>query len=73
MRLAQRARTGAAVRSPVPNRTAVEALEPGAGDAPHTLRLEGGNCVRGRAVVIATGASYRRIGVEAIEEFVGQE
>src|SRR4029453_11043718 len=50
----------------------VEALEPGVGGAPHTLHIEGGARVRGRAAVIATGASSRRIGVEAIEEFVGR-
>jgi thioredoxin reductase (NADPH) len=73
MRLAQRARMqalrfGARFFVGLP----VEALEPGVDGAPHTLRLEGGNCVRGRAVVIATGASYRRIGVDAIEELVGR-
>ena len=73
MRLAQRARMqalrfGARFFVGLP----VEALEPGVGDAPHTLRLEGGDSLRGRAVVIATGASYRRIGVDAIEEFVGR-
>ena len=73
MRLAQRARMqalrfGARFFVGLP----VEALEPGRDGAPHTLRLEGGDCVRGRAVVIATGASYRRIGVDAIEEFVGR-
>jgi len=46
--------------------------EPGRDGQPHTLRLEGGATVRGRAVVIATGASYRRIGVDAIEALVGR-
>jgi thioredoxin reductase (NADPH) len=73
MRLAQRARMqalrfGARFFVGLP----VDALQPGVDGAPHTLRLEGGDTVRGRAVVIATGASYRRIGVEAIEEFVGR-
>jgi thioredoxin reductase (NADPH) len=73
MRLAQRARMqalrfGARFFVGLP----VEALEPGVDGAPHTLRLEGGNSVRGRAVVIATGASYRRIGVDAIEQLVGR-
>ncbi|HEU5000495.1 MAG TPA: FAD-dependent oxidoreductase [Lapillicoccus sp.] len=73
MRLAQRARMqalrfGARFFVGLP----VEALEPGEGGAPHTLRLEGGATVRGRAVVIATGASYRRIGVDAIEALVGR-
>jgi thioredoxin reductase (NADPH) len=73
MRLAQRARMqalrfGARFFVGLP----VDALEPGVDGMPHTLRLEGGDTVRGRAVVIATGASYRRIGVQAIEEFVGR-
>jgi thioredoxin reductase (NADPH) len=73
MRLAQRARMqalrfGARFFVGLP----VDALEPGVDGTPHTLRLEGGDTVRGRSVVIATGASYRRIGVEAIEEFVGR-
>jgi thioredoxin reductase (NADPH) len=73
MRLAQRARMqalrfGARFFVGLP----VDALTPGMDGTPHTLRLEGGDTVRGRAVVIATGASYRRIGVEAIEEFVGR-
>jgi thioredoxin reductase (NADPH) len=73
MRLAQRARMqalrfGARFFVGLP----VVALEPGKDGAPHTLRLEGGDSVRARAVVIATGASYRRIGVQAIEEFVGR-
>jgi thioredoxin reductase (NADPH) len=73
MRLAQRARMqalrfGARVFDGLP----VDALTPGMDGTPHTLQLEGGDTVRGRAVVIATGASYRRIGVEAIEEFVGR-
>jgi thioredoxin reductase (NADPH) len=73
MRLAQRARMqalrfGARFFVGLP----VVALEPGKGRAPHTLRLEGGDSVRARAVVIATGASYRRIGVDSIEEFVGR-
>jgi thioredoxin reductase (NADPH) len=73
MRLAQRARMqalrfGARFFVGLP----VDALTPGMDGTPHTLQLEGGDTVRGRAVVIATGASYRRIGVEAIEEFVGR-
>jgi thioredoxin reductase (NADPH) len=70
MRLAQRARMQALrfgarffVGRPV------EALEPG---DPHTIRLEGGTTVRGRAVVIASGAAYRRLGVESVEDLVGR-
>ena len=49
------------------------ALEPGVehGD-PHTLVLEDGTRLRARAVVIATGAQYRRLGVESIEELNGR-
>lgn len=70
MRLAQRARMqalrfGARFFVGLP----VEALE--TGDA-HTLVLEDGSRIRGRAVVVASGASYRRLGVDSIEEFVGR-
>jgi len=36
-------------------------LEPGGPEGTHTLTLDGGGEVRARAVVIATGASYRRL------------
>ncbi len=70
MRLAQRARMqalrfGARFFVGLP----VESLE--AGDT-HTLVLADGSRVRGRAVVVASGASYRRLGVDAIEGFVGR-
>ncbi|MFC7404135.1 FAD-dependent oxidoreductase [Georgenia alba] len=45
----------------------VTRLEPG---TPHVVRTEGGD-VRGRAVVIACGARYRRLGVQALEARVG--
>ncbi len=70
MRLAQRARMqalrfGARFFVGLP----VESLEPG---TPHTIRLEGGTTVRGRAVVIASGAAYRRLDVESVEGLVGR-
>jgi thioredoxin reductase (NADPH) len=69
MRLAQRAR-GQAIRFGTRFFTGwpVVALEPG---RPHLLRTEGGD-VRARAVVIASGVTYRRLGVPGIEEFVGR-
>ncbi len=46
-----------------------EALEP----APerHVVRLEGGNEVAARAVLLATGAEYRRLPVQGLEEYEG--
>ncbi len=38
----------------------------------HQLTLAGGNTVRSRAVVIATGAQYRKLNVEDFERFEGQ-
>jgi thioredoxin reductase (NADPH) len=40
-------------------------------DKPHVLRTEGGD-VRARSVVISTGVTYRRLGVQGIEDRVGQ-
>ncbi|MET0749806.1 MAG: FAD-dependent oxidoreductase [Solirubrobacterales bacterium] len=37
----------------------------------HVLRLDSGEQVRARAVVLATGADYRRLPVERLEEFEG--
>ncbi|MEO8828632.1 FAD-dependent oxidoreductase [Lapillicoccus sp.] len=70
MRLAQRARMqalrfGARFFVGLP----VEELE--AGDA-HTVVLKDGSRVQGRAVVVASGASYPRLGVDSIEGFVGR-
>jgi thioredoxin reductase (NADPH) len=48
----------------------VECLEPGEGE-PHVLRTSGGE-VRARAVVIASGVRYRKLGVPAVEERVGR-
>ncbi len=47
----------------------VLALEPG--DERHVVRLEGDHEVSARAVVLATGAEYRRLPVEGLEEYEG--
>jgi thioredoxin reductase (NADPH) len=70
MRLAQRARLqalrfGARFLLGRP----IVALRPG---DPHTATLDDGSLVRSRVVVIASGAAYRRLGVESIENFVGR-
>ena len=44
-------------------------LEPG--DGHHTVRLEEGNEIAARAVVIATGAEYRKLPVENLERYEG--
>ncbi|HEY7070680.1 MAG TPA: NAD(P)/FAD-dependent oxidoreductase, partial [Acidimicrobiales bacterium] len=53
---------------------AVTGLRPG-GDGgeggAHVVTLAHGQAVRGRAVVLATGASYRRLGLPALEALVG--
>jgi thioredoxin reductase (NADPH) len=71
MRLAQRARNQA-LRFGTRFFTgwAVSDLEPGADGAPHLLRTDGGD-VHARAVVIATGVTYRKLRVPAIDELVG--
>lgn len=46
-------------------------LDGGGLGMPHRLVLEDGGVVRARAVVLATGATYRRLGVAGIEELVG--
>jgi thioredoxin reductase (NADPH) len=40
-------------------------------DGYHVVELEGGQRLRGRTVVLATGASYRRLGVARLAEFEG--
>ena len=45
------------------------ALEPGADR--HIVRLEGGDEIAARAVVLATGAEYRRLPVADLEEYEG--
>jgi thioredoxin reductase (NADPH) len=44
-------------------------LEPGADS--HLVRLEGGNEVSARSVVIATGAEYRRLPVDGLDSYTG--
>jgi thioredoxin reductase (NADPH) len=44
------------------------ALEPG---TPHRLALDDGATVKARAVLLAFGVTYRRLGVEPLEELVG--
>jgi thioredoxin reductase (NADPH) len=71
MRLAQRARNQA-IRFGTEFFTGWPAtgLEVGRDGAPHVVCTEGGD-VRARAVVIASGVSYRKLGVEAIDGMVG--
>jgi thioredoxin reductase (NADPH) len=45
------------------------ALEPG--DERHVVRLEEGQEIAARAVVLATGAQYRRLPVDGLEEYEG--
>ena len=46
-----------------------QALEPGKDH--HLVRLEEGNEISARAVVVATGAEYRRLPVDELEEYEG--
>jgi thioredoxin reductase (NADPH) len=55
------ARTGSPYRA--------ESLRPG--EERHTVRLEGGTEVRARAVLLCTGAEYRRLPVEGLEDYEG--
>lgn len=48
----------------------VVGLRPGVDGEPHTLVTDGGE-VRARAVLVASGVAYRRLGVAALEELVG--
>jgi thioredoxin reductase (NADPH) len=72
MRLAQRARFqatrfGARIYTGV----AAEAIEPAAEPGePHVVRTEGGE-LHARTVLVATGVTYRRLGIEPLEELVG--
>ena len=73
MRLAQRARNQA-IRFGTRFFTGwpVVTLEPSStAEVPHLLRTEGGD-VRARTVVISSGVAYRRLGIEGVEQFVGQ-
>jgi thioredoxin reductase (NADPH) len=56
---------GAELVAPV----AVRSITPDADT--HRLELDDGQFVRGRTVLVATGASYRRLGVPACERFEG--
>lgn len=47
-----------------------EAIEPMGGE--YCLRLSGGRSMRARAVVIATGAQYRRLPIEGIADYEGR-
>jgi thioredoxin reductase (NADPH) len=72
MRLAQRARFqatrfGARIYTGVAAEAIVPATTPG---EPHVVRTEGGD-LKARAVVLATGVTYRRLGIDALEELVG--
>lgn len=71
MRLAQRARNQA-IRFGTQFFTgwSVTALEPGVDGQPHVVHTDGGD-VRARAVVVATGVTYRKLGVPSVEAFVG--
>ncbi len=71
MRLAQRARNQA-IRFGTRFFTGwpVLSLEPGTDGRPHVVRTEGGD-VHARAVVISTGVTYRRIGIESLDTLVG--
>lgn len=52
-------------------RTAYSALKLGCDQRPYALELCHGNAVRSRAVIIATGAEYRRLGIENESRFLG--
>jgi thioredoxin reductase (NADPH) len=72
MRLAQRARFqatrfGARIYAGVAAEGIVPAAQRG---APHVVRTEGGE-LRARAVLVATGVAYRRLGIDPLEELVG--
>lgn len=71
MRLTSRARTqalrfGAVIRTGWP----VERLEPGIDGDLHTVHTES-EALRARTVLIASGVSYRRLGVDSLEQLVG--
>src|SRR5262249_41785431 len=38
----------------------------------HMIRLDGDDCVRARAVVLATGASWRRLAAEGVDRLIGR-
>jgi thioredoxin reductase (NADPH) len=55
------------VRTTVPGKASALSFE----DGYHVVELEGGQRLRARTVVIATGASYRRLNVARLAEFEG--
>ena len=63
--ISQARKFGARVASPY----RAEALEPG--DERHLVRLEDGNEIAARAVLLATGAEYRRLPVEGLDGYEG--
>ncbi len=71
MRLAQRARNQA-IRFGTRFFTGweVTSLTPGDADRPHVVHTDGGD-LRARAVVVATGVSYRKLRVESVEALTG--
>lgn len=70
MRLAQRARSQA-IRFGTRFFTGWPVKGVSVGEKVHTLKTEGGD-LRARAVVIASGVSYRKLRVEAIDSLVGR-
>lgn len=72
MRLTQRASTQAnRFGAEVYSGCLVQRLTIGAPGEPHVVHLDDGTAVRSRTVVIATGVNYRRLGVDAVEQFLG--
>ena len=71
MRLAQRARNQA-IRFGTRFFTGwpAVAIEPGRDGEPHLVRTDGGD-VRARAVLVSTGVDYRRLGIQQLEDLVG--
>ncbi len=65
---AQAQKFGADILIPVE----VTALECGGAGTPFTLHLEGGGRLRARAVVVATGARYRRPAIPGLAAFEGR-
>jgi thioredoxin reductase (NADPH) len=51
--------------------TPYRALSLGSGDGRHVVRLEEGHQIAARAVLLATGAQYRRLPVEGLSEYEG--
>jgi thioredoxin reductase (NADPH) len=72
MRLAQRARAQAArFGTRFITGWEVSGLAPAADGRPHVVHTDGGD-VRARAVVIATGAAYRKLNVPGVEALTGR-